>query len=84
MQVLFDAIGEENFEALNNLVNEDYQATDAYTKTTLHDNIEKRRDSILKKMEKLFEQRAKSQNVKILKKKIIKKIIMNFHQKTLI
>ena len=51
MQVLFDAIGEENFEALNNLVNEDYQATDAFTKTTLHDNIEKRRDSILKKMD---------------------------------
>ena len=50
MQVLFDAIGEENFEALNNLVNEDYQATDAFTKTTLHENIEKRRDSILKKM----------------------------------
>ena len=51
MQVLFDAIGEENFEALNNLVNEDYQATDAFTKTTLHENIEKRRDSILKKMD---------------------------------
>ena len=51
MQVLFDAIGEENFEALNNLVNEDYQATDAFTKTTLHDDIEKRRDYILKKID---------------------------------
>lgn len=50
MQVLFDAIGEENFEALNNLVNEECQATDDFTKTTLHDDIRKRRDSILKKM----------------------------------
>lgn len=50
MQVLFDAVGEENFEALNYLVNEDYQATNTSTKTTLHDDIVKRRDSILNKM----------------------------------
>lgn len=50
MQVLFDAVGEENFEALNALVNEDYQARDASAKETLHEDIGKRSNSILKQM----------------------------------
>ena len=50
MQVLFDAVGEENFEALNNLVNEDYQAASASAKSALHADIENRRDSIMSKM----------------------------------
>ena len=50
MQVLFDAIGEENFEALNNLVNEDHQSAKKGTAQITHDDIVTKRDTILNKM----------------------------------